>query len=159
GGDLANRMRFLRAVCAAVRAQVGPDYPLFIKLGMVDGVEGRLTLDESVQVVASLADMGLDAVEVSGGITGGVIQNSRPAIRAAGDEAYFRAFARAARAVTSLSLMLVGGFRSRQVIDEVLDPSKVCVRRRRVPVRRVRAGAHRCRPHPSVRCRASSASR
>ncbi len=121
GGDLANRMRFLRAVCAAVRAQVGPDYPLFIKLGMVDGVEGGLTLDESVQVVASLADMGLDAVEVSGGITGGVIQNSRPAIRAAGDEAYFRAFARAARAVTSLSLMLVGGFRSRQVIDEVLD--------------------------------------
>jgi len=121
GGDLEGRMRFLRAVCAAVRAQVGPDYPLFIKFGMEDGVEGGLTLDESVQVAAALADMGLDAVEVSGGITAGKIQNSKPAIREAADEAYFRDFARAVRAVTPLPLMLVGGFRSRAVMDDVLD--------------------------------------
>ena len=121
GGDLENRMRFLRLVCAAVRAQVGAEYPLFIKLGMVDGVEGGLTLDESVNVAGALAEMGLDAVEVSGGITGGAVQNTKPAIRDAADEAYFRDFARAVRAVTPLPLMLVGGFRSRQVMDDVLD--------------------------------------
>ncbi len=121
GGDLENRMRFLRAVCAAVRTQVGPDYPLFIKFGMVDGIEGGLTLDESVRVVAAMAEMGLDAVELSGGITGGAIQNSRAGVRKAEDEAYFRHFAQAARPVTSLPLMLVGGFRSRQVMDDVLD--------------------------------------
>jgi len=38
GGDLEGRMRFLRAVSGAVREQVGPDYPVLIKLGMVDGV-------------------------------------------------------------------------------------------------------------------------
>lgn len=121
GGDLEGRMRFLRLVCAAVRAQVGPEYPLFIKFGMVDGVEGGLTLDESVRVAASLAEMGLDAVEVSGGITGGKIQNSKPAIRDLAAEAYFRDFARAVRTVTPLPLMLVGGFRSRQVMDDVLN--------------------------------------
>lgn len=121
GGELENRMRFLRLVCAAVRTQVGPDYPLFIKFGMVDGVEGGLELEESVKVVAAMEEMGLDAVEVSGGITMGKIQNSRAAIRHTEDEAYFRDFARAARAVTSLPLMLVGGLRSRQVMDDVLD--------------------------------------
>lgn len=121
GGDLEGRMRFLRLVCAAMRAQVGPDYPLFIKFGMVDGVEGGLTLDESVKVAAALAEMGLDAVEVSGGITGGAIQNSRAAIREVTDEAYFRHFARAVRGFTPLPLMLVGGFRSRQVMDDILD--------------------------------------
>jgi 2,4-dienoyl-CoA reductase-like NADH-dependent reductase (Old Yellow Enzyme family) len=121
GGALVNRMRFLRAVCAAVRAQVGPDFPLFIKYGMVDGVEGGLTLDESVRVVAAMAEMGLDAVELSGGITAGPIQNSKAGVRAPEDEAYFRHFAKAARPVTSLPLMLVGGFRSRQVMDDVLD--------------------------------------
>ncbi len=121
GGDLEGRMRFLRSVCAAVRAQVGPDYPLFIKFGMVDGVEGGLALEESVKVVAAMREMGLNAVEVSGGITLGKIQNSKAAIREATDEAYFRDFARAVRAVTSLPLMLVGGFRSRQVMDDVLD--------------------------------------
>ena len=121
GGDLEGRMRFLRAVCEAVRAEVGPDYPLFIKLGMVDGVEGGLTLEESVEVVAALADMGLDAVEISGGITGGSVNNSKPGIRGGADEAYFRDFAKAARAATALPLMLVGGFRSRAVMDDVLD--------------------------------------
>ncbi|MGC9393224.1 MAG: NADH:flavin oxidoreductase [Anaerolineae bacterium] len=125
GGDLENRMRFLRAVCTAVRAQVGPDYPLFIKFGMVDGVEGGLTLAESVRVVAGLAEMGLDAVELSGGITAGTIQNSKAGVRAPEDEAYFRHFAQAARPVTSLPLMLVGGFRSRQVMDDVLDSGDV----------------------------------
>lgn len=121
GGDLHGRMHFLRAVCEAVRAQVGPDYPVFIKLGMVDGVEGGLTLDEGVEVVAALAEMGLDAVEISGGITGGQINNSRPGIRGGADEAYFRDFAKAARSATQLPLMLVGGFRSRAVMDDVLD--------------------------------------
>jgi hypothetical protein len=35
---------------------------------MVDGVEGSLTADEGVQIVAALADMGLDGVEISGGV-------------------------------------------------------------------------------------------
>ena len=118
-------MRFLRAVCTAVRAQVGQDYPLFIKFGMVDGVEGGLTLDESVRVVAAMADMGLDAVELSGGITAGAIQNSKAGVRNVEDEAYFRHFAKAARPVTSLPLMLVGGFRSRQVMDDVLASGDV----------------------------------
>jgi 2,4-dienoyl-CoA reductase-like NADH-dependent reductase (Old Yellow Enzyme family) len=121
GGDLENRARFLRTVCSAVRAQVGPDYPLFIKFGMVDGLEGGLTLEESVRVVAAMAGMGLDAVELSGGITAGPIQNSKPGVRTTEEEAYFRDFAKAARPVTSLPLMLVGGFRSRQVMDDVLD--------------------------------------
>ncbi|MFN2108998.1 MAG: NADH:flavin oxidoreductase [Anaerolineae bacterium] len=125
GGDLEGRMRFLSAVCAAVRAQVGQDYPLFIKFGMVDGVEGGLTLDESARVVAAMAEMGLDAVELSGGITGRAIQNSKAGVRTTEDEAYFRHFAHAARLVTSLPLMFVGGFRSRQVMDDVLDSGDV----------------------------------
>ena len=120
GGDLAGRMRFLREVCGAVRAEVGPDYPVFIKLAMLDGVGGGLTLDEGVQVVAALAEMALDGVEVSAGIGGGDVQASRAGVRGPDDEAYFRHFAQAARAVTDLPIMLVGGFRSRAVMDEVL---------------------------------------
>jgi 2,4-dienoyl-CoA reductase-like NADH-dependent reductase (Old Yellow Enzyme family) len=121
GGDLHGRMRFLREVCRAVRAEVGDDYPVFIKLGMADGVAGGLTLAESVEVVAALEDLGLDGVEVSGGITGGEIQNSRKGVRTVEDEAYFRAFAQAARTATALPVMLVGGLRSRGVMDDVLS--------------------------------------
>lgn len=120
GGSLGGRMRFLREVCRAVRAAVGSDYPVFIKLGMVDGVEGGLTLDESVEIVTALEEMGLDGVEVSAGIGGGEVQASRKAILKPEDEAYFRDLAHAARDATVLPVMLVGGLRSRAVMDDVL---------------------------------------
>jgi 2,4-dienoyl-CoA reductase-like NADH-dependent reductase (Old Yellow Enzyme family) len=120
GGDLEGRTHFLRAVCQAVREQVGPDYPMFIKLGMMDSVEGGLTPEEGVQVVAALAEMGLDAVEISGGTGGGRDLNIRRGIRAGRDEAYFRPLAQGARPVTQLPIILVGGFRSRRVMEEVL---------------------------------------
>jgi 2,4-dienoyl-CoA reductase-like NADH-dependent reductase (Old Yellow Enzyme family) len=121
GGDVEGRMRFLRAVCHTVREQVGPDYPVLIKLGMMDGVEGGLTPKMGVQVVAALEEMGLDGVEISGGIGGGRNLNTRTGIRSEADEAYFRPLAQQARPATRLPIMLVGGFRSRRVMEEVLD--------------------------------------
>ena len=120
GGDLEGRMRFLRAVCEAVREQVGPDYPVFVKLGMIDEVEGGLTPEQGVRVVAALEQMGLDAVEISGGIGGDRNINARPGIRSEVEEGYFRPLARQARPLTRLPILLVGGFRSRRVMEEVL---------------------------------------
>ena len=120
GGDLAGRSRFLHAVCQAVRGQVGPDYPVFIKLGLIDAVEDGLTAEEGVQLVAALEEMGLDAVEISGGIGGGTDLNTRAGIRSEEDEAYFRPLARRARPFTRLPIILVGGFRSRSVMEKVL---------------------------------------
>jgi 2,4-dienoyl-CoA reductase-like NADH-dependent reductase (Old Yellow Enzyme family) len=119
--NLTGRMRFLQAVYQAVRVQVGPDYPVFAKLGMVDGVEGGLTPDQAVQVVAALEKMGLDAVEISGGISvNGRNLNVRPGIRSEADEAYFRPMAQQTRAAVQIPIILVGGFRSRRVMEEVL---------------------------------------
>jgi 2,4-dienoyl-CoA reductase-like NADH-dependent reductase (Old Yellow Enzyme family) len=120
GGDVDGRMNFLRAVCQAVRGEVGPDYPVFIKLGMTDRVEDGLTVQESVQVVAALEKLGLDAIEVSGGIGGGGDLNVRKGVLSEEDEAYFRPLAQKARQVTKLPIALVGGLRSREMMEDVL---------------------------------------
>jgi 2,4-dienoyl-CoA reductase-like NADH-dependent reductase (Old Yellow Enzyme family) len=117
---LEGRTRFLRAVCGAVREQVGPEYPVFIKLGTMDGVEGGLTPEEGARVVAALEGMDLDGVEISGGIGGGRDLNTRKGIRSEADEAYFRPFARQARPATRLPIILVGGLRSQRVMEDVL---------------------------------------
>jgi 2,4-dienoyl-CoA reductase-like NADH-dependent reductase (Old Yellow Enzyme family) len=121
GGDLARRMRFLRAVCEAVREDVGPDYPLFIKLGMIDGLDEGLNPEDGADVVAALEEMGLDGLEISGGIGGGEALNTRGPIRSVEDEAYFRPLARRARPRTALPIALVGGLRSRAVMEDVLQ--------------------------------------
>jgi 2,4-dienoyl-CoA reductase-like NADH-dependent reductase (Old Yellow Enzyme family) len=120
GGDLQGRMRFLRELCRAVREQVGPDYPMLTKLGVADLIEGGLALEEGLQVVAALESMGFDAVEISAGIGGRTSSSIRTGIRTAADEGYFRPWAQQARQVTRLPIILVGGFRSRRVMEDVL---------------------------------------
>lgn len=124
GGDFERRLRFLAAVCEAARGQVGPDYPLFIKLGMMDNLDrvpDGLTPDDGARIVARLADLGLDAVEVSGGYGGGQGDfNQRRAVGTKAPEGYFRPLARRAKAATHLPVILVGGLRSRAVMDDVL---------------------------------------
>lgn len=121
GGSTEKRMRFLREVSKAVREEVGAEYPVLIKLGMMDAVDGGLTSDDGVQVVAALEDMGFDAVEISGGIGGTRNLNIQKGIRSEADEAYFLPLARQARPVTQLPIILVGGFRSRTVMEQVLE--------------------------------------
>ena len=120
GGDLQGRMHFLRAASRAVREQVGPEYPVLIKLGMVDGVDDGLTPEDGAQVVAALEEMGIDGLEISGDIGGGQVQNTRKGISKQEDEAYFGYLAQKARPMTTLPIMLVGGMRSRRVMDSVL---------------------------------------
>jgi 2,4-dienoyl-CoA reductase-like NADH-dependent reductase (Old Yellow Enzyme family) len=118
GGTMARRLRFLEQVVAAVRDRVGNDYPVFVKLGATDFWRDGLTEDDGVEIIRHLRDMGLDAVEISGGIGPG---NTRAGIDGPDKEAYFLPIARKARYVTNLPILLVGGFRSREVMDRVLD--------------------------------------
>lgn len=123
GGTFEGRTRFLAAVCEEVRGQVGGDYPLFIKLGMMDNLDqvpDGLTPEEGARVVSLLADFGLDAVEVSAGYGGEGDFASRLAVGSKAPEAYFRPLAIRAKAATHLPVILVGGLRSRAVMDDIL---------------------------------------
>ena len=118
GGSIARRLRFLEEVAAAVRDEVGGDYPLLIKLGIQDFVRDGLTLDDGVEIVRHLADWGLDAVEISCGM--GATSAQKDILRPE-DEAYFLPQARRAREATDLPIILVGGMRSLAVMESILE--------------------------------------
>jgi len=67
GGSLPNRMRFLLLVYQAVRAAVGSNFPVLVKLTVNDFVRGGLKTDDAVIVALELARLGVDAIEVTGG--------------------------------------------------------------------------------------------
>lgn len=117
GGSLEHRARFLREVAAAVRAAVGPEYPVWVKLGVEEREEGGLTLDEGAALASWLEDFGLDAVETSTAGAGAIVARvTRP-----DREGYLRPLARAVVARTRLPVVLVGGLRSRAVMEAALD--------------------------------------
>lgn len=132
GGSFDNRLTFLRAVCEEVRAEVGSDFPMMVKLVTQDFVSGGLTPQDGVRIAGRLADFGVDAIEMSGGLEFGKVRNnSRLAVKERADEAYFLDTARRIRDATDLPLMIVGGFRTpevieRAVVDEGMDFVSLC---------------------------------
>lgn len=125
GGDFDRRLNFLREVCRFVRGYVGEDFPLLIKLGMEDGLEGGLTASEGALITTELEALGIDAIEISSGIGSPRINASRKGVRNEMEEAYFHPLARLAANSTQLPIALVGGIRSRQVMDSLLDTGDV----------------------------------
>jgi 2,4-dienoyl-CoA reductase-like NADH-dependent reductase (Old Yellow Enzyme family) len=69
GGSLENRLRFPLAVIRAVREEVGPGFPLLVKMNQEDGFAGGLTLDEAVQVAQAYEQAGIDGLVPSCGFT------------------------------------------------------------------------------------------
>ena len=122
GGSASNRARIHQEVYRAIREVVGKDYPILIKMNCRDFDENGLSLEDSVRVAGLLADAGLDAIEVSGGLlTGGTLSPSRPGINSEEKEAYFKEELRAFRKAVSIPLILVGGIRSFEVAERLVD--------------------------------------
>ncbi|MER7922316.1 NADH:flavin oxidoreductase [Streptomyces sp. NPDC096057] len=67
GGCLDNRMRLLREVYHAIRARVGDDYPVLLKLNGTDMLPLRrgATTAEFIRVAKVMEGEGIDAVEIS----------------------------------------------------------------------------------------------
>ncbi len=68
GGPPEQRSRFLIRVYEQIRGAVGAGFPVLVKLNAEDGIAHGVTLPESVEVCRRLDALGVDAIEVSGGI-------------------------------------------------------------------------------------------
>ena len=120
GESLNNRTRFLARIIAAVREQVGPEFPVLAKLGMRDESSNGLTLKEGVEILRQLPSMGLDAVEISGGVADTGAFNIAGEIEPGVGEAMFRPWAQAAHRSAELPIILVGGMRSLAAMEDIL---------------------------------------
>jgi len=115
GGTPEKRRRFVLAVYQEIRRQVGPDFPVAIKLNSADFQRGGFTEDESLAAMKALVDAGVDLIEISGGTyeapaMSGAAEAQKASTRAR--EAYFLEFAEKVRSSLSVPLMVTGGFRS-----------------------------------------------
>jgi 2,4-dienoyl-CoA reductase-like NADH-dependent reductase (Old Yellow Enzyme family) len=130
GGSLGNRARLLLETVRAVRARVGADFPVAVKLNSADFQKGGFSFEDCLKVIEMLNKEGLDLLEISGGNyeqpkllgIGGLepvfeekVQESTRA-----REAYFFDYAVEARRVAKMPLMVTGGFRSADGMNDAL---------------------------------------
>ena len=138
GGDPQRRARFILEVYRAVRRATGADFPVTARLGLADAVADGLAISDGLSIARQLAAEGLAALEVTYGVMTSYRENIRPyagvnRLRAIADgmlhrsfsrpvrEAYYRPFARAAKAAVDIPVILVGGIRSTDLMDDVIS--------------------------------------
>jgi len=123
GGVLENRARLLFEVLRAIRSRVGLDYPVMIKINSEDFIRDGLTLAETIQVSMLLSAEGIDAVEISGGTgdSGKFVPVRLGKIGSEEKEAYYREAGRSVKERVDTPLMLVGGIRSYDVAQDLLE--------------------------------------
>lgn len=153
GGCVENRARIVLEVLCGVRRAVGDEYPVLLKLNSQDFIDGGLTVDDMLAVAALLERAGVDAIEMSGGTiyaSGEFSAIRTGALARPEEEVYYRDAALRFKREIGVPLMLVGGIRTFQVaqalVDEgVADYLSLCRPLMREPglVRRWRSGDRR----------------
>jgi len=67
GGSFENRMRFVTEIYNEIRRNVGPDFPVLLRLGMEHLIPGGRTLEESADILRYFDQLGIDAFDIDAG--------------------------------------------------------------------------------------------
>ena len=119
GGPVERRFRIIGEVTDAVRQAVGASFPIGIKINSTDKLVGGLTEDDALEVVRLLDQTSIDLIDVSGGTYFPGAASSSDGTSSSGP--YFIDFARRAKEVTSIPIMLTGGFETRDQVVAALQ--------------------------------------
>jgi NADPH2 dehydrogenase len=118
GGTSDRRVRLHRHIIRAVRAAVGGDYPILLRLGAVDDLPGGATVDDACTAADLFRQEGVDMLDISGGITG----FNRPEHMT--EQGWFAPEAAAVRASSGLPVIMAGGIRTAQAADRLIRDGK-----------------------------------
>ncbi|MGX8709924.1 MAG: NADH:flavin oxidoreductase [bacterium] len=125
GGSTKNRARVVLEICRDVREAVGPDYPVLVKINCDDFMEQGFAFEECKQVCKWLQEVGLSAVEISGGTrlsrpNEGTIRKVTP-----DTESYFKQYAAEIAEVLDIPVISVGGHRDISKLTDIVNQTKI----------------------------------
>lgn len=128
-GGIHDRARIIYDVYFEIRARVGADFPVMIKLNFddfMDEDEG-LVFEDAIQVFKRLDEMGMDMFEVSATneSSGKGLMPARTKINSRDKQSYFREATTAIAAAVEAPVTLMGGNRSVELMNEILDSSEI----------------------------------
>lgn len=118
GGSTENRARIVLNIVRGIHKEA-PGLHVSAKLNSNDFTPGGLDESEALALCRLYADAGLNSIEASGNGT------SVAGVRAGRGEAYFMPFAARLASEVDVPVMLVGGLRSREAMQHVLDATDI----------------------------------
>ena len=117
GGCLENRLRFLLECIEAVRAQIGKEVPLAVRLGGSDYMPEGSTEEDAVRAAVLLEEAGVDLLDVSGGMCGFIVKGMP-------EPGYFASMTEKIKKAVSVPVLLTGGVKTSAEAEMLLSEGK-----------------------------------
>lgn len=118
GGSIGDRARIIIEIVNKVRHVVGDSFPIGIRMNSADQLEGGLTENEALEFIKLLNKTSVDLIDISGGT---YFPGAKSSSEAASNDVYFLEFARRAKQITEIPLMITGGVKERRQAIELLE--------------------------------------
>ena len=129
GGSIENRGRIIFEIYEEIRKRVGNGFPILIKINSKDFMEDGFTSEESIIVAKRLAELGIDAIEISGGglyVHDNNLSAVRKKVNLGKDrESYFKEHAAKLAEEVDVPVILIGGNRHLEVMEDILNNTKI----------------------------------
>lgn len=117
GGSKENRARFAKMVIEEVRKQVGPMYPIMLRISADELVEGGNTLEDTLELLEYFQEE-TDIIDVSAGLTGSIHYQIDANYLKDGWRSYM---AKAVKEKFNKVVMTTGNIRDPKVAEEILE--------------------------------------
>jgi len=114
GKDIYGRIRIHIEIIRAVREAVGKNFPIFLRLGAGDYMEGGSTVEDSIIAAREFEKEGIGILDISGGMC----QYKNPNSTKAG---YFSDITLPIKQAVSIPVILTGGITKPQQAEELLS--------------------------------------
>lgn len=114
---LDGRLKLHIEIIKSIRKAVGDDYPLAVRLGACDYMDGGSTYEDGIMAAKLLAQSGIDLLDISGGLFGYI----RPDYN---EQGYFSDITKAIREVVDIPVLLTGGITDAENAELLLKEGK-----------------------------------
>lgn len=121
GGSVENRLRFPRMVLEEVRKQVGPWFPIIVRISAEERVEGGNTLEDTLEYLEYLDEF-VDLYDVSCGLNPSLQYQIDSNFLEDGWRSYM---ARAVKDKFGKPVMNAGNYRDPEVVEKILESGDV----------------------------------
>lgn len=114
---LNGRLKLHLEIIESIRKAVGDNYPIALRLGACDYMDGGSTLQDGIMAAKLLEQAGIDMLDISGGFCGYINPNSK-------EQGYFSEITQAIKSVINIPVLLTGGITDVEAAETLLQNEK-----------------------------------
>lgn len=113
GGDIDGRIKIHLEIIRKIRKKVGNEYPIFIRMGAGDYLEGGLSTEDSIYAAQEFVKAGVDVLDISGGMCMFSIDDQRAG--------FFDFLSKPIYENVDVPVILTGGVKTGEDVEDILN--------------------------------------